>query len=440
VSVSWNRPSQDAVILKVAEEALTAFMDTPLKFGAVCIEAKKEEWRLTRQWARMFADHINFIITNPGTAPKDELRDMLDRALDLIVLLSNKLAFINYHKRHLAKRLLNPVKGFESYCLELENVVISRMQLVCDGSLLSKCTLLLRDHDSSRQFSEELLKSKELEQRKASLVPVEDFDMRYLSKRVWRECGVWYDNAQEWVCPNIMMPPVLERCRAAFDEFCVRARPRHTPEWQPVFSECRVELYFNKKKVSITCDAVVATILSLFETPETVIKLSDIESRTGVKGLLLSAVMEQLCMKRPREGMSTGLLQANKDEDPAYRFHSKFEFKGKDPKFRIETPSRVIHSLKTSVTQEISGMQKQQMQGAIIRVIKRFGTSPPQNELFREVKAELLRWCPLTKNAFQDNVETLLTEGKIIRADADAGTLRIAGGNTAAGGAAAGGT
>ena len=122
-------------------------------------------------------------------------------------------------------------------------------------------------------------------------------------------CGFRYDNAQEWVCPNIMMPPVLERCRAAFDEFCVRARPRHTPEWQPVFSECRVELYFNKKKVSITCDAVVATILSLFETPETVIKQSDIESRTGVKGLLLSAVMDQLCTKRPREGMSTGLLQ-----------------------------------------------------------------------------------------------------------------------------------
>jgi hypothetical protein len=57
----------------------------------------------------------------------------------------------------------------------------------------------------------------------------------------------------------------------------------------------------------------------------------------------------------------------------------RFEFKGRDPKFRIETPSRVIHSLKTSVTQEISGMQKQQMQGAVIRVIKRFGTSPPQN-------------------------------------------------------------
>jgi len=184
---------KDAVILKVAEEALTAFMDTPLKFGAVCIEATKEEWRLTWQWERMLADHINFIITNPSFALRDELRGMLDCTLDLIVLLSNKLAFLNYHKRHLAKRLLNPVKGFESYCLELENVVISRMRMVCDGLLMSKCTRLLGDHDSSRQFSEELLKSKELEQRKASLVPVEDFDMRYLSKRVWRECGVWCD-------------------------------------------------------------------------------------------------------------------------------------------------------------------------------------------------------------------------------------------------------
>jgi hypothetical protein len=70
-----------------------------------------------------------------------------------------------------------------------------------------------------------------------------------------------------------------------------------------------VDLYYNKKKVSITCDAVVATILSLFETPQTVMKQSDIESRTGIKGLLLVAVMEQLCMKRPAQGMSTGLLQ-----------------------------------------------------------------------------------------------------------------------------------
>ena len=65
---------------------------------------------------------------------------------------------------------------------------------------------------------------------------------------------------------------------------------------------------------------------------------------------------------------------------------ARFEFKGKDPKFRIETPSRVIHSLKTSVTQEITGMQKQQMQGAVIRVIKRFGTSPPQNVRIRDAE------------------------------------------------------
>jgi hypothetical protein len=35
--------------------------------------------------------------------------------------------------------------------------------------------------------------------------------------------------------------------------------------------------------------------------------------------------MEQLCMKRPKDGMATGLLQVPQsfDCDPVYRFHPK---------------------------------------------------------------------------------------------------------------------
>jgi hypothetical protein len=162
-------------------------MDTPLKFGAMCIEARKEEWRIVRPWGRLLADHVNFIITNPNSESSGELA----ATLDLVVLLSNKVVFINYHKRHLAKRLLKPVKGFESKCTELEHAVIARMQSVCEGLLLSKCTKLLSDHESSCKFGEELISSKEFEEVKCSLTPVEDFSMRYLSKRIWRECGVW---------------------------------------------------------------------------------------------------------------------------------------------------------------------------------------------------------------------------------------------------------
>jgi hypothetical protein len=107
---------------------------------------------------------------------------------------------------------------------------------------------------------------------------------------VTRSCR--YDGTQEWICPNIILPESLLKCKGVVDRFMTRSRQRHSVEMQPVFSECRVDLYYNKKKVSITCDAVVATILSLFETPQTVMKQSDIESRTGIKGLLLVAVME----------------------------------------------------------------------------------------------------------------------------------------------------
>jgi hypothetical protein len=40
-----------------------------------------------------------------------------------------------------------------------------------------------------------------------------------------------------------------------------------------------------------------------------VVTQSYIEAKTGVKELLLSAVMEELCANRTREGMNTGLLQ-----------------------------------------------------------------------------------------------------------------------------------
>jgi hypothetical protein len=84
---------------------------------------------------------------------------------------------------------------------------------------------------------------------------------------------------------------------------------------QPVYSECKVVLNFKGNRIRITCDAVVATILSLFETPETFVCQSDIQLTTGVRDELLSAVMEQLCMKRPKDGMATGLLQVPQSFD-----------------------------------------------------------------------------------------------------------------------------
>jgi hypothetical protein len=116
----------------------------------------------------------------------------------------------------------------------------------------------------------------------------------------------------ELKCSDIILPESLARSNVAVDEWVKSSHPQHTAKLQPFFSECSVELNLNRKKISITCDAVVATILSLFETPETVVRQSEIEEKTGVLGLLLSAVMEQLCMKRPKEGMGTGLLQVPK--------------------------------------------------------------------------------------------------------------------------------
>ena len=57
----------------------------------------------------------------------------------------------------------------------------------------------------------------------------------------------------------------------------------------------------------------------------------------------------------------------------------RFNFKSRDPKFRIETPSRVIHVLKTPVSEETSAMQRLQIRSATMRCVMRCGISPPQN-------------------------------------------------------------
>ena len=161
-------------------------------------------------------------------------------------------------------------------------------------------------------------------------------EIRYLSESLWRNYCAGGGR-------DIILPESLARCKVALDEWVERSHPSHTAEFQPFLSECTVELDLNRQRIRITCDAVVATILSLFETPETLVRQSDIERRTGVKGHLLSAVMAQLCMKRPKDGMATGLLQVpksfdcierarthslcfeqvNRNEDPSYRFHPR---------------------------------------------------------------------------------------------------------------------
>jgi hypothetical protein len=118
-------------MIKAAEDALTAFLDLPLKFGAICTEARAEAWRLQSYWLVMLADHIDSIIRYPGATSKDDISD----ALKLVALLSDKLNFAKFHMWHLKERLLNPhltdlrlnpfrYFGFENVCIELEHFVV----------------------------------------------------------------------------------------------------------------------------------------------------------------------------------------------------------------------------------------------------------------------------------------------------------------------------
>jgi hypothetical protein len=56
-----------------------------------------------------------------------------------------------------------------------------------------------------------------------------------------------------------------------------------------------------------------------------------------------------------------------------------FNFRGRVPKIRIETSSRVIPVLKTPVSEETSAMQKERIRSAVTRIVHRDRITPPQN-------------------------------------------------------------
>ena len=186
--------NQDAEMIKAAERALTALLDSPLNFGATCTEANKEAWRFTRPWPRMLADHLNSILVmdpTPATA-QDEISD----TLSLIVLLSNKLAFVYYHKRNLAKRMLGPLKEFH---MELERFVVSSLIALGYNEQLLRPTSSLIANYSYKNPGEGGEGGRVGGGGGGGVggggvlpkAPPIEFDFLYLSKSLWKQCGVW---------------------------------------------------------------------------------------------------------------------------------------------------------------------------------------------------------------------------------------------------------
>jgi hypothetical protein len=168
-------------------------------------------------------------------------------------------------------------------------------------------------------------------------------DVRYFSQRVWSNCGGCQEHrsflthcahcdvfpgwGEFWDNPQTPMtlPPVLSNYKTIVEQFSVRHRPRRTLEWSPVLIECRLEVCYTRddrmRTVSITCDAIYATILSLFETPQTALTLPQIEIATGIPAVVLSLYMKELCARHAKEGLVTGVLKVSRRCVTALHFY-----------------------------------------------------------------------------------------------------------------------
>ena len=115
-------------MVKSAEAAFTKFLSVPLKFGAMRIDANTEEWRVVRPWPRMIADYIDSIMTRQ--ANHAETSDLLEKAMKVAVLVSDKLKLIDYHNFLLARRIFKAKQNddIERRRLDFELHHVSHLQ------------------------------------------------------------------------------------------------------------------------------------------------------------------------------------------------------------------------------------------------------------------------------------------------------------------------
>jgi hypothetical protein len=325
-------------MVKSAEAAFTKFLSVPLKFGAMRIDANTEEWRVVRPWPRMIADYIDSIMTRE--ADHAETSDLLEKAMKVAVLVSDKLKLIDYHNFLLARRIF---KGKHEGDHEVERLLLEKKFFERLKCLSAGKEGLAFISDAEKSFD---LNLRFLEAQSSDGFGLENV-VRCFSKKkrgweVFGGCenaskkGIGFipcshnDVIPDWKCcvsqkwdsaKNvekiemseicIVLPKFVADYLKRFKEFFDRHAPTNalvrTLQWQPVLIECKVKLDFKGRKITIKCDAVFATILSLFETPATCLRLSEIIGKTGVVGDMITAYMQELCNKRP--GMSTGLLK-----------------------------------------------------------------------------------------------------------------------------------
>ncbi len=182
---SWNATE---LMTEGANNALAHFLSSPVHLGAFFTASQEQKWRVTIEWYRLLADRVDLLMRKYDfhVCHSDSRKETEELLSSTLTIIGNGSKFMIYHKKRLAKRLLDSDsiwcsdrEHFEKFALD-HLTHARRLWHGVTQSVIQETKSLITDVD-------ELLMDTDLD---TDLSPA-FFYAKCRPKELWQRCDVW---------------------------------------------------------------------------------------------------------------------------------------------------------------------------------------------------------------------------------------------------------
>lgn len=268
--------------------------DLKAKFDVIIENCCRNEKKFQRRLKEAIEDFINrdcrcssylaayvdnILKTGSQNESGENIDNVIERVLVLFRYLSDKDVFENFHRQHLAKRLLSSRSASE----DNEKLVVARLKAECGNQYTAKLEGMLTDMVVSRSTVDEYRQTDSFKMNEVEL------DALLLTNGHWPSQFI----------PPCNLPRPLKECQDSYTNFYSSHNSGRRLIWQHNLGFVDVRASFKGGKRDLNVTTYQACILNLFNENIT-LSLDDIRQATNIQEAELRRHLLSLCTPKFR--------------------------------------------------------------------------------------------------------------------------------------------
>ncbi|ORY97569.1 Cullin family-domain-containing protein [Syncephalastrum racemosum] len=285
----------------------------------------------------------------------------LDVAVQLLRFVPGKDLFEAVYKHQMVKRLVNPVSS-KSVSLKVEAQIVQKLSAVCDPEFVSAAERMLKDLENADKINQQI-------QLKRSAISV---NVRVLAQSLWPTVQT----------SSARLPEELRPLQRQFEQAYLSKYKKQHLVWNHPASSCVLETRYQFPSHVIA--TIAQTSVLLLYNHKTTYTYAEIKSKTGMRSMELTRILQSLCMNRKTPNQPS--LSGDNDRNSLLlkhpsnpHIHPTDEFTYNPNYTRSASRINIMNAIDTDtkevqrkvVNEDVKQSRRNQMDAALVRVVKR---------------------------------------------------------------------